>query len=223
VKSHLVSGLLFTCFAALGAFGGCAVDVDPQQTGDEMGIAQSEAVTPSGAFYSLHRCVAPYCNGYFVKEVNDHAAVSYVARLAFSRLDEQAVGDILGAPNGDVIVRGMFVPSARVGGERHFVITEAYRGLPGVDPVGSDAYFSALERQPPIACFAAPCNNIIARALNSEQSRPITRMSLEHALRPMVDGAWIEHLILRGDALVNGHLREGDKLPGGVERVMEVS
>jgi len=223
MKSHLVSGLLFTCFAALGAFGGCVVDVDPQQTGDE-GIAQSEAVTPAGggAFYELFRCRAPYCNGYFVKEVNNHQANSIVTQVIFSGFDEETIADIKDAPHGDIIVRGRFVLPMMVGVERRFVVTEAYRGLPGVEPVDGDIFFGAPARRPPIVCFAAPCNNIIAKPLNSEQSKPFTRLYLDRALKPFVDGAWVEHQILRHDALVSGHFREGDMLPGGRELVMEV-
>jgi len=220
MRSHLVSGLLFTCFAALGAFGGCVVDVDPQQTGDELGIAPSEAITPAndGAFYALYLCRAPYCDGYFVKEVNQHQAQSIVTQISFAGLDAETIGDIAGAPHGDVLIRGRFVTPRLVGSESRFVITEAYRALPGIAPVASDTLWSTPERRPPIVCFAAPCNNILATPLNSEQTRPFTRLSLQHALPPMVDAAWIEHLILRNEALVSGQFREEDR-----ELVMEVS
>jgi len=225
MKSHLVSGLLFTCFAALGAFGGCVVDVDPQQAEDELGVASSEAVTPSGggAFYTLNRCVMPFCAGYWVKEVNANATISYKADLYFSGFDEEAIRDVREAPNGEILVRGKFLTYNRYTGAHRFVVTEAYRGLPGVYPIESDIYFSAPDRRPPIVCFAAPCNNIIAKPLNESVSKAFTRMDLHRALKPMVDAAWVENMIREHDALVTGHLRDGDQLPGGHELVMDVS
>jgi hypothetical protein len=190
-----------------------------------VGVAQDESVTraSAGVFYTLHRCLAPYCNAYFLREVNGREAHSIVTEVSFSGLADETIADIAEAPSGDVIVRGTFLAPTLAGGGRRFAVTEAYRGLPGIQPLASDLFWEAPERRPPIVCIAAPCNNIIADALNTDQSKPFTSLWLEHALAPMVDAVWIEHQILQNGALISGHFRDGDRRPGGRDLVMEVS
>jgi len=222
MTSHLVSGLIFTCFAALGAFGGCVANTDPQ-AGDEVGVAQTEINIDRGAWYTLHRCMAPYCWGYYLKEVNGPTMISHVAAVDFTRLDDSVIDDVLSAPQGDAIVRGAFVVPGPREGVPKFIVTAAYRGMPGIAPMEGDDTYRTVDRNPPIVCFVAPCNNVLAQLVNGKAERPFTRMDLHGALAPLADGAWVDNMIREHGALVKGHFREGDQLPGGREVVLDVS
>ena len=171
------------------------------------------------------KCLSPVCGGYWVKDVNRKTAAQYVSDLDFSisDLDEDAIEQVRSAPPGELVIRGKLGKKETQFNTRKFLVSEAYRGMPGVVPVAGETFYNAKDRSPVISCFAAPCPNEAATKLNSTQKTYFDGYSAERALQPHVDEAWLIEQIEHHDAVVAAVFSDGQPHPGGAEKVLDAS
>jgi hypothetical protein len=172
----------------------------------------------------VRRCAAPLCGGYFLHELNRTTDERYVSGLDFSPsgLHDDTVSSALEA-TADLVLRGELGPAEPMFGTRALRVIDVYRGLPGVTPGPDDAFLTVHEREPPILCFAAPCNNEVATRLNASTTFTFTTLSVEGVTIPWINQAWLSAAIRRRGAIVAGHLEKGEHLPGGYEEILRVS
>jgi hypothetical protein len=150
----------------------------------------------------MRACASPMCGGYFVHDVNRTTTTeTYVSGLDFtasglSDADQQRVFE---APD-EVVLRGKLGPKESVHNTRPFIVSEAYRGMPGLTPSATDAFFKVQSVS--IECFAAPCPTLSAVQANH------TAKTLLHALSltglGFVDQTWLSARVTEGGAIVTG-------------------
>jgi hypothetical protein len=220
MRIHLILGLATASITVLGAFAGCTVPVDSGTSDEETAATTEPSSTRQDAFYTVRRDTRPHvgrtCAGYLIKEVNERTAQRCVDWLKFRTpaLLEQAMGTDHAIPDGGVIVRG-YIGKA----EGHFnlvplVVTEAYRGLPGVSPDTGDVYFRIDADQ--YVCMNPPCWMFKADRLNTARVDGIDDVDVTHASLPHVDDAWLTDRVLHHGAVVTGRLTgAGHDFTGG--------
>ena len=174
----------------------------------------------------LRKCMSPLCGGYYVADVNRVTLnEKYVSGLDFSLAnlspdDEDAVRS---APTGELLLRGKLGPLEAQFKTRQFRVTEAYRGMPGVQNAAGESFFRAQDRVPAINCFAAPCNNEVATRLNYAPTTSFTRLSVDRAALALVDKDWLARRVLAHGALVAGKFVNGAVFGAGPEKVLDAS
>lgn len=232
MSTRHTTALFLACAALLAPVAACTFEVDPGEGRTEEGVAQEdEAILASRSlFYSVTRdrrtfCPAPHCGGYFLHALNRSAPDVYVTRLELPRtvFDPETAQYVLGAPEGTLIVRASLTTDTLTVALPHALVWEAYRGLPGLEADESDSYYQVEQREPPIACFVAPCNNDFGHLLNQLELEDFTRVELGRVAWPHMDAEWLNDRILHHDAIVTGGFRSGAKLPGGYETLMLVT
>jgi hypothetical protein len=172
------------------------------------------------------KCVWPMCGGYFVTEANATCQRErYVNGLDFSHsgLDEASVDAALAAPAAELVVAGHLGPVEPRFSTRSFVVTEAFRGLPGVSPARGAA-FVTVETQT-IYCVVAPCPQFVATLLNRREAQPqrFDGTIVAKASATAVDQPWLVGLIEEGRAIAAGNFGVGEQYPTGDEKVLLVS
>lgn len=213
---------------------GCVADAGalPEVEADEEAVASvgEELSTTREAFVVLRhdarRCVSPLCGGYYVREVNvSKPKETYVSGLDLAQagLADEDAAKVTSAPAEELLLKGTLGPIEKRFGTRPFVVTEAYRGLPGVVPASADLFYQARDREPAIQCFAAPCNNELAQKLGAKTTTAFTTLSVARASRPLVDQAWLARQVTSYGGVVAAKLRNGTKYPAGYEKVLDAS
>jgi len=197
---------------------GCVVDA---QTADEGDLSAS-----SRSYVTVRRderkCAAPMCGGYFVRDVNRATAERYVSGLdlAPANLFSELEDSILAAPAEELVLRGKLGPVEAAHSTRAFLVSEAYRGMPGMAPSEGDVFFTSKTHTPPIECFTTPCNNEVATQLNSTQTTSFTSYKVTGALPNGGDAAWLTGRLQTHGAITAGRIVKGAKGPGGYEQVL---
>jgi len=200
----------------------CGEAPAPEATDTEDSISARTA-----AFVTLtrdqRRCVSPLCGGYFTTDVNTTRVTQYVSALDFSQSNlDPAV--VMETPLEDLVIYGVLGPREPRFDTRTLIVHEAYRGLPGITRGASDGFFAVIVNNPPIQCFAAPCNNARAQLINRNTApSSFTTLDVQGALAPLVDPAYLVARVERDGALVAGRLVNGALLQGGRERVLRAS
>lgn len=227
MRTHLFAAIGLTIGAALLSPVGCASDAGSQGPAEDAATqdeASNRALAPH--YYTATQdgrwCQTAPCRGWVVQEVNSTEPAQLVGSLSFAGagLDDGATGAVLEAPRGDLVLWGS--PSLDANGAPAFNVRGAYRGLPGVDAAKDEAYFVVRPRDPRIECLVAPCNNLIAQRLETDEEVDFTSLALDRPERLRVDTTWLEDRILHHGAVVAGHFRDGQVFPGGPERVLDV-
>lgn len=181
-----------------------SVEVETENT-DELSQQSAAFVTLER---DLRKCAVPFCGGYWVSQVNrSDAPAVYVTDLNFSAsgLDETAISETKNAPAHELLLKAR-LSSADEQGLSQLIVEEAYLGLPGIQVPSGSAFFEVAERNPPIQCFAAPCNNLLSRRLGSETWEEFESVLVERATKPWVQRSWLVRRMLQGRALVAGTL-----------------
>lgn len=169
----------------------------------------------------VRKCAAPKCGGYFVTEVNRTQEPQYVSALDFSTsgLDEKTVAAVQAAEVESLVLRGRFGAEEKDHNTRPFVVLEAHRGPAGRAIATGDVFYGAAARNPQIECVTAPCNNNVATKLNQKDAAvDFTRAAIDG-----IDPACVAERIAKTGLIVAGHFTEGEKMPGGPEKVLAAS
>lgn len=201
--------------AAVGVMG-CGVDsaqVD-NRGGDVASTSEdgAELSSTSRTYVTLRRdirkCIAPMCGGYFVADVNRVTfSEKYVNALDFSKSDLSAddIAVVLGAPEGELVLRGKLGPAEARFNTRPFQVYEAYRGMPGV--TATDKTFFTVE-DTGIRCVRAPCPTFKAKKLNSTATRMVDGVWVTSASLALVDETWLAQTVLETQAIVSAQIVE---------------
>ncbi len=211
---------------------GCAAEVAPSSdTAEGESTAADEGLSATKASYVVLRhddrkCMAPLCGGFWIRDANRPTQKeTYVSALDLSQsgLDDGDVAKVTGASPSELVLAGKLGPVEKAHGTRTFVVTEAYRGMPGVVAASGETFYQAHDRTPAIQCIAAPCNNEIAEKLNFSSSFGFTTLSVTRAAKPFVDQAWLARSVLARDAIVSATTHDGAKHAAGYEKVVDAS
>lgn len=220
------TALVFLCVVAMAGCGVSEAQLDEQSnevTSDE-GELGSTSRTYVVARRDYRRCAWPMCGGYWIHDVN-RATVRevYVPGFDFSvsnLINEEDRADVTNAPNFEVVLFGKL--GALKGGYRDFVVTSAWRGMPGMQfKEGADTFYSVAEAT--IQCFAAPCPTMKATKLHTTSSILFHDLSVERAAKPLVDQNWMTARVTDKGALVAGRFVNGAQVGTGVERVLDAA
>jgi len=213
-----VCALLFVGATACAASDG---STDPTAVGEGVDELSMTFVTLRA---DLRRCAGPLCGGYFVRDVNRRGAERYVSRLDFdTSLPAEVIDDVRSAPASELVLRGHLGTQETRFHTRPFVVSEAFRGMPGVTPREDAAFYQVHARKPPIECFVAPCPNEIASLLNTSMATEFDRVSVDSAALLWVDKGWLASRVEAHEAVAAGTLGQGAHLPGGFEAVLDAS
>jgi hypothetical protein len=191
-----------------------AVD-DQLEDGAELSASSRTFV---GIRRDFRKCIAPLCGGYWVHDLNRvNLTEVYVSGLDFtgSGLSDEDQGNVeLGLD--EVVLRGKLGPKEPQFNTRPFIVSEAYRGMPG-KPVGAtDKFFKV---QPvSIQCFRAPCPSLGAKKVNFTAQTLFHQLDLADVTAGLVDGKW-----LRKRATLDGAITSGTMVRRGEEQVLEAS
>ncbi|MFT3709747.1 MAG: hypothetical protein QM817_19130 [Archangium sp.] len=175
----------------------------------------------------FRKCSYPMCGGWYVHDVNRaELREVYVPAFDFSasnlRTEEQQAL-VTNAPANEVVLYGKL--GALKSGLRDFVVTTAWRGMPGVTftefSSGADTFYRA--NPVTIQCIAAPCPNMQATKLHSTTKTMFHDLSVERASMPQVDQNWLTFRITDKDALVAGKIVDGAQVGAGREKVLDAS
>ncbi len=174
------------------------------------------------------KCAAPACGGYFVRSLNSaSSAETYVARFDYtpSGFDSAAIAQVEGAPAEDLVLYGKLSavdPKTHV---RTLLVTDAYRGLPGVAPAATDSFLSVTDKSGSVQCVASPCMNQTANRCNgtSATAKAFSDYSVEGASKAFVDQDWLVASVKRGAALVAGSIVQGAKDGAAAREVLAAS
>jgi hypothetical protein len=181
---------------------GCARAPDPPPPLEPPAAPASEP-TPS-RYYVAHRdtCALPACRGWFLHAVNAREPERHVVNLDLTaaKLDARAAKAVEGAPSGELVVRGTF-PAAD---PTTFLVTEAFRGMPGRRPAPDEAFFAIDARAPGSAA-----------RLDTTLTVPIERVSVARAAAAHVDQTWLADRVALHGALVAARTAKGE---GAAER-----
>jgi hypothetical protein len=205
---------------------GCADDVDAvyadDGADDQVG---AEARVNNDAFYTfaydMRKCMWPYCGGMHVSRVNTDTVCldgtvgdsCYVVDVDFSQLGVE-VGredELAGAMySGDLLARGKFKREhiQGIGNFAKFVVTEAWIGASNASPGATGPFVRVTPTE--IACFAAPCENLLEEPLNTAKFNYISDLDFtpsgatEDEIAKAYDYMWNSpnHLIVAGDSYV---------------------
>jgi hypothetical protein len=197
---------------------------------EPVGSQGEELSTTSRTYVALRRdlrkCAAPACGGYLVHDVNRvFFSEKYVSDLDFSAsgLDAATIDLVKNAPANEIVLYGKLGPKEPVHHTRMFVVSDAYRGMPGKSPIEGDTFYKTEHRVPAIECFVAPCDNEIAKKLNSTTKYAFTGLSVDDALPPWGDTTWLGGRALDHGAIVAGSFVDGALEPGGYESILAAS
>jgi hypothetical protein len=222
LAARAACALLFTAATACSASDGPSDPDSLGESADELSVTRPSFVTLRA---DLRPCTALMCGGYFVRDVNRHAAEWYVSGLdlSASRLPTDVIADVRSAPANELVLYGhLGLEDPRLH-TRPFVVLDAFRGMPGITPREDAAFYLVHARKPPIDCFAAPCPNETASLLNTSREEEFDRVSVDGEASPWVDERWLASRVETHDAIAAGALAQGEHFPGGFEEVLEAS
>lgn len=210
---------------------GCGVsEASLDDVGDDTAAAQGELGTSTRSYVVLRhdqrRCVSPMCGGYWAHDVN-RASVKeqYVSGLDFSQSnlampEDQA--DVTGAADFEVVLWGKLGPLESRFNTRPFLVTSAWRGMPGVKFTEPADTFYRVEGAA-IQCIAAPCPTLRASKLHTTAKILHHDLDVSRASRPLVDQDWLTFRTIAKDALVAGRFVDGALIGASREKVLAAS
>ena len=220
--------LMLSSAFALG-LSACAEDAAEQPevaVSDETGQAEEDLSAWSRTHVGIRRdyrkCISPLCGGYWVHDLNRKIKTeTYVSSLDFkaSGLDEQTQALVLGAADGEIVLRAKLGPKETKYNTRTLQVAAAYRGLPGRLTNASDQVYAVenLGRM----CITSPCPTYETRRVNYSAKQVLSGLDLD--LGGHIDAWWLLEEAARDGALVLGSIRSGQTLPGGVETILDAS
>lgn len=183
--------------AACGSAGG---DGAVSTSDDQALSAKSPTLVTIRA--DLRKCAAPLCGGYFARDVNKSTPEKYVSGLDTSALAPEAATQLDGAADGEAVLLARLGSKDPKSGTRALVVLDAWRGMPGVAVAGGDAYWEVDE-------WNAPGGT--AYELNRAKSVDIAGVDVRGVSSKLSPGQqWMQDRIANADALVAGHMYEGD-------------
>lgn len=193
--SRFSSCLALSVFPMLVATG-CSADHAEEDTAAD--ATESDLSAFSNTVIALRKdtrtCAAPACGGYFVRDVNRTASETYVSRLEFTEAANAFAEHVESAPDGEVLVRGRLSALDLSSMTRRLIVSEAWRGLPGVTFDDGAVFYRVSQ----VGFTHA------AVRLNVGTSRRITEVVSDLAARPELDAAWLLRQPYDGDAIVAG-------------------
>ncbi|MBL8914434.1 MAG: hypothetical protein JNM17_27255 [Archangium sp.] len=218
-----------TLLIAALVMGGCGVsEAQLDETAGDVTSEEGELGTSSRTYVVARRdyrkCAFPMCSGWFIHDVNRaELREVYVPRFDFSasnlHTDEQQQL-VKSAPDNEVVLYGKL--GVLKNGYRDFMVTTAWRGMPGVKfTEGSDTFFRVAQVN--IQCFAAPCATMQTTRLHSTSKTYFHDLSVERASMPNVDQNWMTFRITDKDALVAGKFVDGAQVGAGREKVLDAA
>lgn len=196
----------------LGLFG-CGVateadDVDaPEDVADDSADLSSTKDTFAVVRRDMRKCISPLCGGYWLKDLNSTMQDRYVSGFDFepSVLSDEDQGDVVGAPDLEVVVFGRLGAKEKQFGTRPFIVKEAYRALPGNTVATTDKYYGVYPTK--IACIKEPCANLQATRLNRATGHAMaTEVDVSRALKQLVSVDWVKGRVLQSRAIVAGSI-----------------
>lgn len=222
MRTTLLMGLLFV---------GCGVtEAELTDVGDEVAAAEGELGTSTRSYVVLRRdvrrCVAPMCGGYWAHDVN-RATVkeTYVSALDFSGSNlsmPEHQADVTGAADFEVVLYGKLGPQESRFNTRTFLVTSAWRGMPGVkftEPADTFYRVQGVNLQ----CFAAPCATLRATKLHTTSKVLHHDLDVSRAALQLVDQNWLTFRTIEKDALVAGRFVDGALVGAGREKILDAS
>jgi hypothetical protein len=219
MNSALVSTVVLT--GLLSTLGGCVAATDPVAgEADDLSTKNQSYVTLRA---DARKCAAPTCGGFFVHDANRNTAERYVSGLDLSlaNLDDATAQKVLGAPAEELVLRGKLGPVESTHHTQKFLVTEAYRGLPGVNAADGEAFYKATSNDK--KCFAAPCPDQSATRVNAGGTTDFSDYSVERAALPYVQQDWLVARVREHGAIVTASFAKGKKGPAGYAEVLDVS
>lgn len=212
------------------ALGGCAVQSGANGQNDEAQAEAEGAISTGRTSYvsirhDTRKCISPLCGGFWIRDLDSSAAETYVSGLDFSLsgLDAESQATVHEAPTGELVLRGKLGHVESHYKTRPLMVLAAYRGMPGVSADMAGTFFTVAERSPKIECFAAPCNNVVAKELNTGTKHDITRLSVDEVGSPLLDETWLASRVFAHGAIVGGKLVNGALYPAGYETVLSAA
>ncbi len=214
-------------------FVGCGVsEADLNDVGNESAEELGELGTSTRSYVvfrrDMRKCVAPMCGGFWVHDVNRSTLNEmYVSGFDFSQSNLRGLpehqGDVTGAGNFEVVLYGKLGPTESRFNTRTFLVTEAWRGMPGVtftEPADTFVKVQAAN----IQCIAAPCATLRASKLHTTTKTLFHDLDLTRtAKEPLVDQDWLTFRITDKDAIVAGRFVNGAQVGVGTEKVLDAS
>jgi hypothetical protein len=223
MKTFLSLAMLVVAVSACGP-----TDAQVGDFEDEVGAYSAELSTRSSTYVRLRRdtrrCASPLCGGFWVHDVNRGTLrEQYVSGLDFtaSGLSDEVQADVYNAPDGEVVLYGKLGPLETRFNTRPFIVTAAWRGLPGVKPAPGESFYRVEEMN--VQCLVAPCPTLQATKLHSTSTTVGTSLDTSRARLPRVDETWLADRVLRKGALVTGRFRPGSSLGINRELVLDAS
>ncbi len=193
------------------------------QTSDPRGEDSAELSTVSRTLVLLRRdlrkCASPVCGGYYVHDVNRvHLSEKYVSGLDFSSsgLGDLEQQQVLEADDGEVVLRGKLGPLDAYG-TRPFIVSDAWRGMPGQQVGAADTFYSVKPVN--ITCVKAPCASMQAKKANATAATLFHQLDVS-PVGHFVNRGWLSGRALEHGALVAGSLGDGDLVSGSYEQVL---
>lgn len=223
MRTTLLMALLFV---------GCGVsEAELNDQGEELSEDQGELGTSTRSYVVLRRdfrrCAAPLCGGWWAHDVNRSTLTErYVSALDFSKSNLNGLpehqDDVTGAASFEVVLYGKLGPAESRFNTRQFIVTSAWRGMPGVtfsEP--TDSFFRLQNAD--IQCFAAPCASLRATRLHSTAKFLHHDLDVTRASVPLLDQDWLSNRAINDDALVAGRFVDGAVVGVGQEKILEAS
>ena len=211
--------------AAVLLSGGCATDVaDPafEAISGDLSAYSNSWVTLR---HDNRKCMAPLCGGYWVRDVNRKTGERYVSGLVLAApaFDDATSAKVTSAPPEELVLRGKLGPKDSKFNTQAFLISGAYRGMPGKAPVAGHAFYVAKPRSPQVSCFAAPCSNEVATKLNFTAPNYFMDYAVHRAAAAFVDQEWLAGRVRNHGAVVAGTIVAGKSYPAGAAPTLDAS
>lgn len=169
--------------------------------------------------HDYRKCVSPLCGGYWVKDLNGNAAERYVNSLDFSAtfLEGAELDAVTGASDYSVVLLGRLGAKEKAFKTRPFLVTQAFRALPGVEAAAGDQFYQVASND--VVCVVAPCANLDVSRLNRSAGHAVVSdVLLDSVTKTLVDGNWLANRITNSQALVAGRI-----IKRGKTKTLEVS
>ena len=216
----------------LGVFlAGCGVsNAELNDVGDDLSAAQGELGSSVRSYvvvrHDQRRCASPMCGGFWAHDVNRaSASEQYVSGLDFSHSDlvmPEDQGDVTGAPDFEVVLFGKLGPIDPQFHTRQFIVSSAWRGMPGVKFTEPADTFYRVENYN-VQCITAPCPSLRASKLHSTSKILHHDLDVTRASLTQVDQNWLTFRATDRDALVAGRFVDGAQVGVGKEKVLDAS
>jgi hypothetical protein len=139
----------------------------------------------------------PEAQGFTVHELNRGTEVT-VADVQLSVADDEVDRLVRSAPDGELVVRGHLDAMPTETRAPVFVVSEAYRGMPGMAVGRGDSFFTVNG----FDCTSDGCSRLVATWLNLTEPMEAGTLNLTQAAKPFVDAAWLRERVLAHGALV---------------------